>query len=173
MGRQAGYTIVEVILFLALTGLLIMVTLNGFNRAINNNRKTDTTRSFESSIESIYSGVRTGEATRPVDGSTGKAICIAQEAFPGASNECLVIGKLLRFQSPTQVDVYNIVANVNPDPACAATGVQVMQCYAPRVLDVDRIVDHINPQWQANIADRKSTRLNSSHTDISRMPSSA
>ena len=44
------------------------------------------------------------------------------------------------------------------------------------------VLKQIKPQVQANVdavyevanlADRKSTRLNSSHTDISRMPSSA
>ena len=32
---------------------------------------------------------------------------------------------------------------------------------------------YANIDWQFNAPDRKSTRLNSSHTDISRMPSSA
>lgn len=150
MGRQAGYTIVEVILFLALTGLLIMATLIGFNGAINNNRKTDTTRSFESAIEAIYSGVRTGEATRPTDAS-GKTVCISQQAYPGASNECLVIGKLLKFKTDSSVDVFNVISNVTPDTGCSATGVQVLGCYHPRVLSMENFTTRIVPQWQATV----------------------
>lgn len=151
MGRQTGYTIVEVTLFLALTGLLILAVLAGFGGAINNNRKTDTTRSFESAVETLYAGVRSGEATRPTD-THGKAMCISQEAFPGASNECLVIGKLLRFENSTNVTVYNVVSNVDPDVGCSATGAQILSCYHPRVIEIDKEIDRIVPQWQAQIA---------------------
>ena len=37
----------------------------------------------------------------------------------------------------------------------------------------DFIVEQLKKQIEGFTADRKSTRLNSSHTDISRMPSSA
>ena len=40
-------------------------------------------------------------------------------------------------------------------------------------LVLETIVDEKNPATFASALDRKSTRLNSSHTDISRMPSSA
>ena len=38
--------------------------------------------------------------------------------------------------------------------------------------NTDAMVEHMSQQL-SSYADRKSTRLNSSHTDISRMPSSA
>ena len=153
MGRQSGYTVIEVLLFIAISGLLVMAVLNGFSGAINNNRKTDASRSFESAIETIYSGVRSAEAFRPID-TNGKAVCIAQEAFPRASNESLVIGKLLWFQNVSTVKVYNVVSNVDPDTNCdtALTGVEVLSCYNPRVIDMSNDVDLIVPQWQAQIA---------------------
>ena len=40
------------------------------------------------------------------------------------------------------------------------------------VLDLDALLEKI-PNLISRLTDRKSTRLNSSHTDISRMPSSA
>lgn len=150
MGRQAGYTIVEVTLFLALTGLLIMAALTGFNSSINNNRKTDATRSFESAIEAAYSGARTGTAVRPTD-TTGKALCVTEQSFPGASNECLVIGKLLVFVNASTVNVYSVISNTTPDTGCSVTGVQALGCYHPRVLAMEKTVDQIVPQWQAQI----------------------
>ena len=38
---------------------------------------------------------------------------------------------------------------------------------------VEHPTGEVNPFWAITKQDRKSTRLNSSHTDISRMPSSA
>ena len=164
MGRQAGYTIVEVLLFLALTGLLIMGVLTGFSGAISNNRKTDTTRSFESAIEAEYSRVRTGEASRP--GGTGMSVCIAQTAYAGASNECLVIGKLLRFVNGSRITVHNVISDIKPDDACAATysGGSELRCFHPRVLDMTAVTNIIQPQWQATavrpVFQQKSNPLN-------------
>ena len=126
-----------------------MAVLTGFSGSINNNRKTDTTRSFESAIEAVYSGVRTGQATRQT--SAGKSVCIAEEAFPGASNECLVIGKLLRFVNGSTVNVYNVISNIQPDTGCTYTGVGALQCYHPRVIDIAELVDTIEPPWQATV----------------------
>ncbi len=129
-----------------------MAVLAGFNGAINNNRKTDTTRSFESAIEAEYSRVRTGEASRPT--TDGKAVCVAQEAYSGASNECLVIGKLLRFVNGSTVNVYNVVSNIKADTACAATyprGVEALRCYHPRVRDMGELSNKIEPLWQATV----------------------
>lgn len=164
MGRQAGYTIVEVLLFLALTGLLIMGVLTGFSSAISNNRKTDTTRSFESAVEAEYSRVRSGEANRP--GGTGMSVCIAQSAYAGASNECLVIGKLLRFVNGSRIAVYNVVSDIKPDETCAATysGGGELRCFHPRVLDMVSVSNVITPQWQATavrpVFQQKSNPLN-------------
>lgn len=126
-----------------------MGVLTGFSGAISNNRKTDTTRSFESAIEAEYSRVRSGEANRPA--ATGMSVCISQSAFAGASNECLVIGKLLRFVNGSRITVHNVVADIKPDDACAATysGVEELRCYHPRVLDMVAVSNVIEPQWQA------------------------
>lgn len=152
MGRQAGYTIVEVTLFLALTGLLVMVVLIGFGGTIDNNRKTDSTRSLESAIEQGYSSVRSGVASRPTD-QHGKALCGSQETYPGASDTCLVLGQLLRFSTGTssKIRFYNIVSNHRPDAGCSTSGIMGIACYHPRVLDMSTPVDEYTPSWQARI----------------------
>ena len=41
-------------------------------------------------------------------------------------------------------------------------------------IDKTKLLEQLLEKWgKVNLLDRKSTRLNSSHTDISRMPSSA
>ena len=153
MGRQSGYTLVEVMLFFAITGLLILIVINGFSSSINNNRRIDTVRSFEGAIEKVYSSVRSGEAARPVD-TSGKTLCKTKQAFPGASDECVILGKLLAFLSDQRrVSVYNVVASITPDAACitSATGVEAIGCYEPVVLDMTTPQDTILPEWQARI----------------------
>ena len=51
---------------------------------------------------------------------------------------------------------------------------ETVKSSATAVFEVQTTVDQINGQWGVSInADRKSTRLNSSHVSESRMPSSA
>lgn len=148
MGRQAGFTIIEVTLFLAITGLLVLGVGLGFSSTISNNQKVDATRSFESVIEAVYSAVRSGETTRPVD-ADGKTTCKVQSTYPGASNECLVIGKLLYLKNSSTIDVYNVISNVAPDATCTDTGLEALKCYHPTVLDVAVTTKTLAPTWQA------------------------
>lgn len=152
MGRQAGYTIIEVTLFLAVTGLLVLGVGIGFNSTISNNQNVDATRTFESTIESVYSAVRSGETSHKVDAG-GKATCQAAEAYPGASNKCLIIGKLLYFKDGSTIDVYNVVANTAPDVICTDTDLEVLKCYHPTVLETAERATTITPTWQATVGD--------------------
>jgi hypothetical protein len=154
MRWQAGYTIVEVTLFLAITGLLFMVVMMGLGNSLSNNRYTDTNRSLEAELESVYAGVRSGEAVRPTDVSGRSLPCGAGTAFPGASNDCIVTGRLLRIKKDTdsKIDVFNVVSAIRPDPGCDAVGIKkIVTCYHPQVLDMTTPEDSYSPEWVAQI----------------------
>lgn len=154
MRRELGYTIVEVTLFVAVSGLLLVGVLAGFRGSIQSNRLTDTTRSFEAFIEAQYASVRSGSVVRAT--TEGKAECEGQ-AFPGASNACIVLGKLLKLDdgANSKVSTYNIVADIKPSDACATpstlVGVDALRRYCPRVLDMGEVVTETAPQWAAEI----------------------
>ena len=61
-------------------------------------------------------------------------------------------------------DPYNAAMQFPDDPEAER---------APSLVDTGALLRGLNPEQLAAVTDRKSTRLNSSHTDISRMPSSA
>ncbi len=150
MRGQAGFTIVEVTLFLGITGLLLFMVMTGFGGTIQSNRVTDTNRSFEAAIEAEFSDVRSGTFTRASNDS-----CIAPlpAETPGASNSCLSIGKLLVFKAGgSGISSYNIVADIAPTTSCSEVGAMVLECYNPRVINTANPVSTITPQWAATIA---------------------
>ena len=116
--RLAGFTIVEITLFMGITGLLFLIALAGTGNTIRSFRFTDSGRSLESFVQKQYDDIINGYNNRSssvscnsgtIDTSAGQAV--------GSSN-CLLMGKLLVFrQGSSDVTVYNVVgsepANVN------------------------------------------------------------
>lgn len=148
MRGHAGYTIIEVTLFLALSGLIALAVLLGYNGTINNNRIADTTKSLEAEIIEAYSSVQAGQTSHRLN-SAGYAQCSAASAFPGASNACIAIGRLLVFEGQNVV-AYSLVANANPTVPCTQAGVaRIVQCYSPRVLAASDPADAYQLEWQA------------------------
>lgn len=67
--KQKGFTIVEVILFLAVTGLFILIAFQGMASRSENSRLADSIRSLEFFINSEATSIRNGVNSSP--GATG------------------------------------------------------------------------------------------------------
>ena len=57
MGRVKGFTIIEVTLFLAITGAIAIVIVVGFSSQIAAQRYYDSVNEFKSKLDNIYNGV--------------------------------------------------------------------------------------------------------------------
>lgn len=118
MAKGRGFTIVEVMLFLAVSTMLLGVALTYTSQTLKNARYADTTKSFETYIEQQYTQVQAGTATRnatSVDGS-----CTTTGVSIGASDSCIVLGHVLAFDTSgpgadsTIVKKYTVVADATP-----------------------------------------------------------
>ncbi|PLS80864.1 hypothetical protein CYG49_03820, partial [Candidatus Saccharibacteria bacterium] len=96
---EGGFTIIEVVIFLAITGLMLSVALVGTGSVIRNVRFTDSIRSFESYVQGQYD-----ETLNGVNPRTGVETCNNSEVQlpvsligtkPGTSDTCLLLGKYL------------------------------------------------------------------------------
>lgn len=70
--KQKGFTIVEVVLFLAVTGLFILIAFQGMASRSENSRLADSIRSLEFFINSEATSIRNGVNSSP--GATGSDI---------------------------------------------------------------------------------------------------
>jgi type II secretory pathway pseudopilin PulG len=116
--KDKGFTLIEVILFLAVSGLFFGIAFAGIRQRSNNVQFTDAMRSLQSYIQRVQNEVYNGVNTR--DDSIGCSygipsedsitVGLANPSDPGQSEDCLLVGKVLHFTNDSSdVKVYPII----------------------------------------------------------------
>lgn len=100
-----GFTIIELTIFLAISGLLLLVMFTGTGMIASRQRFSDTTDSLQAFFQAQYDEVMNGVNVR------GSAASCSSDggsaAIPGKSN-CLLLGKLLTINGTTVQSSYVI-----------------------------------------------------------------
>lgn len=94
---QRGFTIIETMLVLAVTGVLVATLLVGIGASINTQRYKDSVISLKSLLQSQYSmsdNVSNGRGTGWTCGSSAKPAPLSNGIAPGQS-DCVLIGRYL------------------------------------------------------------------------------
>lgn len=119
-----GFTIVEVVIFLAISALMISIAIVGVSNSISSARFTDTVRSFESFMQRQYD-----ETLNGVNSRTGNEVCNSAGevtegplSVPGASNNCLLLGKYLSFTKGSSLVRVHYVVGTHPSSLTSTDG---------------------------------------------------
>jgi type II secretory pathway pseudopilin PulG len=107
--KQTGFTIVETMLFLAISGLLVMAILVGTGTAINIQRYRDSVSSIGAFMQQQYSDV----ANVNNDGSDDACPVNA----PLGQSDCVILGKYITTKDSKTLQVKTIIgtnATINP-----------------------------------------------------------
>ncbi len=97
MDSQRGFTIIETMLVLAVTGLLIVTLLVGVGASINNQRYKDSVVSLKSLLQSQYAMANDVTNTRNANwtcNSSAQPVAVSNGTAPGQS-DCVFIGRYL------------------------------------------------------------------------------
>ncbi len=127
--RQAGYTIIEVMIFLVVSGVLLLSAFSLFSGRIQKNQFTQSVQTLDTHIKTIANEVTTG--TYPsgqsfdctVSGSGPPTISNPGNADDqGTRTDCIFLGKIINFTVPntnctvpaattfcTKIEVYTVV----------------------------------------------------------------
>lgn len=89
--RQTGFTIVEVMLFLGITGLIMAFMLNGVGSQLNERRYQDATNSLVSYIQNQYNLVSNVNNSRAQGVSFGSC----DTSSVAGTSDCTVVGRIL------------------------------------------------------------------------------
>jgi len=97
--KQKGFTIIEVILFVAISGLLTSMLMVGVNISINRQQYRDSVQSYAGFLRNEYSKVVNVENDRsksvcPIDGADGRS-----ETARGQS-DCVIVGRYITTFGP-------------------------------------------------------------------------
>lgn len=110
--HSSGFTIIEVMLFLAITGALTVGILVGSGVAIGQQRYRDSVNSFKGLIQEQYgqiANVVNSEAEKPVCSRSGGTLLFDDENQQArGTSDCVVMGRFL-FIDATNVTAYNLV----------------------------------------------------------------
>ena len=93
MSRDSkGFTIIEVVLFLAISGLLMATLLVGVSQAISRQEYRDAVQSFAGFLRSEYSKMINVENDRP-DGNN--AVCQGSVSTYRGQSNCFIVGRYI------------------------------------------------------------------------------
>lgn len=110
--KRSGFTIIEVMLFLAITGALTVAILVGSGVAISQQRYRDSVNSFKGLIQEQY-----GLIANVINSEAKNRVCIPSDGTllfkdgteqRRGTSECLVMGRFVVIDQ-TQVKAYNLI----------------------------------------------------------------
>jgi type II secretory pathway pseudopilin PulG len=152
---QGGFTIIEVMLFLAITGLLTVAVFVGASATLGQQRYRDSVNSLKGLIQEQYSQVGSvvnSDTNNPVCTRAGSTINFDEDAEQArGTSECLQMGRFLLVE-PTKVTTYNVIGE-SKTGTMAGGDTATLQNYAlaatsPEVTEV---------AWRARIVKPKTT----------------
>ena len=163
---KRGFTVIEVMLFLGITGLLFLIALVGTGTTIRTVRFTDSGRSVTAYIQSQYDDIINGVNTRLGNETcTAGIVSTGSNQTPGTSN-CLLIGKLIVFQtgSPT-INLYNVVGTEPANVDYTQTDTQLIAAFHPQAVTNTGVTSY-TVQWQAFVSGTKRLSDNQAVTGL-------
>lgn len=146
--RRAGFTIVEITLFMAITGLLFLVALAGTGNTIRTFRFNDSGRSLEAFAQKQYDDIVNGLNNRSNQVSCDSGAISSTPQTVGSSN-CLLMGKLVVFRSgESAVTVYNVIGAEPASANYALNDDQLIISFQPRTVTATAVSTYTIP-WGA------------------------
>lgn len=142
---SSGYTIVEVMIVLAVSGLLLITVMASISGEQAKTEFTAAMRDFESRIQDVLNDTATGTFVPAASGCTvtpgasGGPVVGGAAADQGTNQDCVFVGKAIQFR-PTgagnegKFDIYTIVGRREIGTGAAAREVKDIQQASPRIL---------------------------------------
>lgn len=161
--KNTGFTIVETMLFLGISGLLITGILMGTGASLNRQRYRDSVSSLNSFIQQQFSEVRN------VINNDTTAQCNGASRTTGQSN-CVVLGRYITSNTSgptttlTSKNVIGLIPNGDPE----TNDVQALRQYN---ISISSVIETYTVEWGASIEDINDASLRFSIL-ILRSPSS-
>lgn len=95
--KQNGFTIIEVLMFIAISGLLLLGAMASINGSINSSRFNDAVNSTTSYIQTQYSEVASGRNSRNSNVNCANGVVTPGGTSTAGMTDCVILGRLVEF----------------------------------------------------------------------------
>lgn len=147
---SSGFTIIETMLFLAVTGLLVMGVLIGTGSALNTQRYRDSIESFKGLLQKQYADLGSVRNSRSNDWNCDSAANPTQGgSIIRGQSDCLIVGKYMRIQGGT-VAVYPVLARQTGSTSGLADITALDTSYAYHISTSEK--ESLSMEWGTQIA---------------------
>lgn len=154
--RVSGFTVIEVMLFLGISGLLMVGLMAGIGQGLNEQRYSDAVQDLKNTLQDQFAAmtsVQNNRSARTLTCNTFGAIVAA----PSGSNEsrgqseCVIVGRYLVIRG-SEVSSYPITAYKKP-PLSSPPADDVARILAQYALNLDtRSMSSTKLEWGAQLA---------------------
>lgn len=155
---QKGFTVIEVMLFLAVTGLLAVGILVGSGVTIGQQRYRDSVNSVKSYIQQQYSEVTNvvNDRDKGWDCDTNAAVTETPSGQPRGTSDCVILGRLVTVDgNGTKLSTSNVIAYRTPGADTAASDIDEIKLYHLSSSSIDSETEEVS--WGAQIVKQKTT----------------
>lgn len=143
-----GFTIIETVLFLSVTGLLVMGVLIGTGSALNTQRYRDSVESFKDLLQTQYSELASVKNSRTNTWSCDSAAAPATGTVIRGQSDCYLVGKYVRIEQG-DVTIYTVLARQSG----TSTGTDIAKLDSNYTYNIDSTVtDEGAMEWGTQIA---------------------
>lgn len=128
--RQQGFTIIEVMLFFAVTGALMLGVMSSASVGVNTQRYSDAVNTFTAIMQQEFTNVTNVVNTKSIDTLCGVGTGAER---PRGISSCVILGRLMTVDGQGDIILSNIIGS---DPGSANesdTELEVIQSYDPKV----------------------------------------
>ena len=155
MSKQRGFTVIEVTLFLAVSGLLIIGVLITVGSSLNAQRYRDATQSFKSLLQEQYSDIANTQNSRENNwscNSSNASTATGSGVFRGQT-DCLLVGKYMAIGEDGGIKIYTIVATEKAVTNPSLTDVSALLSTGNYRLNVSTTgIEETSMEWGTKIA---------------------
>lgn len=152
-GRR-GFTIVEVMMFLAISGLLAVGIMATATLGINNQRYKDAVNTFQSLVQREF--VNTTQIFNNRENGKKCPDDSGNPSLRGAA-DCVIMGRLMAISTSGEIRSYNLVGRKEPNPAVSLDGsssdAKIISAHRP-VIDWGTVRTESLP-WDTKLAGSK------------------
>lgn len=135
--RQGGFTIIEVMIFLAVSGLLLFGIMAGTGTAIARQRYNDGVQSAQSFFQKQFDETLSVNNDRPSNQACANSTVTAGSDPRGAS-QCFILGKAMEFNydsDPGKIKVYQVIGSEPIGGGTPSSEAQVISQYNPALVE--------------------------------------